>query len=58
MEKLTETKYLEAIRFDKDTKEKIIFAKQPETIVQRNIGLVFVGVSMYKRVDEVLKMFY
>ncbi|GEM_PF-5702813 len=58
MEKLTETKYLEAIRFDKDTKEKIIFAKQPETIVQRNIGLVFGGVSMYKRVDEVLKMFY
>ncbi len=57
MKKLSETSYLEIIGFDKDIKEKIVFAKEPKTIIQRNIGLVFGGISMYNRVDEALKLY-
>lgn len=57
MEKLTSTKYLDILKFDKDTKEKIVFAKEPDYIVQSNIGLVFGGISMYRRVDEALKLY-
>lgn len=57
MKKLSETSYLEIIGFDKDIKEKIVYAKEPKTIIQRNIGLVFGGISMYNRVDEALKLY-
>lgn len=33
MKKLSETSYLEIIGFDKDIKEKIVFAKEPKTII-------------------------